>query len=793
MKLMLQTLFTLTSIACICVGANAQVQAGKDVRGSVNDALGRPIAQASVALKTGDGKTVAQAQTGRDGRFAFSGVAPGTYALVADKPSFLETTAIVVVGDSAVPETSMVMASSQALEIKVAAAKLDQARNGLSPKTGSSQYTFQKNDIDNLPQGDNTPLNDVLLRAPGVANDNFGQLHIRGDHADIQYRINGVILPEGITGFGSSLDTRFADRIDLLTGALPAQYGYRTAGVVEINTKSAYESGGRVGIYGGSHGTVQPSAELSGSTGPINYYVTGSYLQSNLGLENPTGSVNAIHDRTQQEKGFAYFSMLPTATTRISLMLGSYDGKFQIPNAPNLPADPGGIGALTGNGGTTFDSADLNESQREINRYAILALQSTLGDKTDYQVAVFQRYTSLSFNPDWIGDPLLTDCACASQLFKSDTATGIQGDASTRLNERHTMRSGFFFSNERVQSDNTTTAFPVDPVTGAVNGPLQTIQDDTAKGGNRLMGAYLQDEWKATGNLTVNYGLRADRMNEFVSAGQLSRRLGAILQLTPQTAVHAAYARYFTPPPTELVTSKTIDLFAGTSAAAPANTPNDPVLPERTNYYDVGITHRLTPELNLGLDAYYKQVTNLLDEGQFGPAPIFTPFNYQEGKVSGVEFTANYKKDNVSAYLNLSASAALGKNIVSSQANSGFSQDELNYISTNWVHLDHDQKYSATGGVSYKMGKATYNVDGIFGSGLRSGFANSDHLPAYFTMNLAATYRFDTVQLGRLDARIAVINLFDKTYEIRDGTGIGVGPPAFGERRGFYAGISKPF
>jgi outer membrane receptor protein involved in Fe transport len=80
------------------------------------------------------------------------------------------------------------------------------------------------------------------------------------------------------------------------------------------------------------------------------------------------------------------------------------------------------------------------------------------------------------------------------------------------------------------------------------------------------------------------------------------------------------------------------------------------------------------------------------------------------------------------------------------------------------VHLDHDQTYTATGGATYKMGKASFTADGIFGSGLR-----------------------------RLDGRFAIINVFDKTYEIRDGTGIGVGPPAFGERRGYYAGISKPF
>src|ERR1019366_10115445 len=81
-----------------------------------------------------------------------------------------------------------------------------------------------------------------------------------------------------------------------------------------------------------------------------------------------------------------------------------------------------------------------------------------------------------------------------------------------------------------------------------------------------------------------------------------------------------------------------------------------------------------------------------IDEGQFGPAPIFTPFNYKKGKVSGIELTGNYKKDNWTAYANLAWSAALGQNIVSSQANAGFTQAELALIATNWVHLDHDQR-----------------------------------------------------------------------------------------------------
>jgi hypothetical protein len=105
----------------------------------------------------------------------------------------------------------------------VKAKKIENSRNNISTKTGGSSYQFTKETIENLPQGQFTSLNQVLLRAPGVVQDSFGQLHIRADHSNIQYRINGVMIPEGIFGFGQIIDSNFIDNIDLLTGALPAQ------------------------------------------------------------------------------------------------------------------------------------------------------------------------------------------------------------------------------------------------------------------------------------------------------------------------------------------------------------------------------------------------------------------------------------------------------------------------------------------------------------------------------------------------------------------------------------------
>ena len=108
-----------------------------------------------------------------------------------------------------------------------------------------------------------------------------GDLHLRGEHANIQYRINDVLLPEGISGFGTELDTRFVDSLRLITGSLPAQYGFRTAGIVDLHTKSgAFEPGGSASVYGGSYDTIKPSFEYGGSKGNLNYFVDGSYNHS---------------------------------------------------------------------------------------------------------------------------------------------------------------------------------------------------------------------------------------------------------------------------------------------------------------------------------------------------------------------------------------------------------------------------------------------------------------------------------------------------------------------------------
>jgi outer membrane receptor protein involved in Fe transport len=605
---------------------------------------------------------------------------------------------------------------------------------------------------------------------------------VRGDHANLQYRINGVVIPEPIAGFGQAFDSRFADRINILTGALPAQYGYRTAGIVDIQTKSgAMDNGGAIGFLGGSHSHQETTADARGSHDGFSYFLTGSYLENDLGIENPTPERNAIHDHTRQQKGFAFFSYVIDPSSRVSAILGSSDGKFQIPNVPGV--DP----TYTLAGTPPVPSESLDARQDEKNQFQVLSYQRSSGDNLDYQLSVFHRYTDIHYQPDPVGD--LTYNGIAAQILRRNETAGFQGDLRYQLGERHTLRTGAYYSRERFAVDNTSQVFPADADGNQTSDVPLTIVDNSRLAG-RTAGVYLQDEWTPSARLTVNYGVRYDRVNTVVDENQVSPRVGATWDLSKDTRVHAGYARYFTPPPTEKIDTTSVAAFQGTTNALPSDA-NTAVKSERSNYFDAGISHQLTPDVTIGVDAYYRDIRHLQDEGQFGNALIFSAFNYEKGRIYGLELSGTYRHGGWSAYGNVGISRAMGKGIETGQFN--FDPDELEYISNNWVHLDHDQTVAASAGVSYKLGEAVLSADALYGSGLRRGFANSEHLPSYTQVNLGLTHPAVIPVIGRLDLRLAVVNLFDRSYELRDGTGIGVGAPQFGPRREYFAGISKPF
>jgi outer membrane receptor protein involved in Fe transport len=669
-------------------------------------------------------------------------------------------------------------------ELVVTAKRLDAARSAIEPALGATSYSLPDAFVNNLPGGANTQLNQVVLQAPGVAQDSFGQLHVRGDHGNIQYRLNNVILPEGLQVFGQTLSPRLAANIDLITGALPAQYGLRTAGIINITTKSGFKNGGEAGVYGGSHGVITPSLEYGGSWGATSGFVSGSYTGTDVGIESPDGRSTPLHDHSDQFQAFGYLDHILDDSSRVSAIVGTSQQKFEVPNVSGLQPDLG----LSLNGRTSFPSEQLDQRQREGTTYGIVTYLKTT-DRFTGQASFFTRYSELRYRPDVTGELLFNGIAQAAK--KTDLSLGTQLEGVYNLNAAHTIRGGVIVSHDRTTSKTTTQVFALDENGDQVSDTPISILDNQ-RSHAWTYSAYLQDEWKLADGLTVNYGLRYDRLDAFRTESQLSPRINATWIPIEGTTIHAGYARYFTPPPFELVASQTISKFVGTTAQAPG-TQNDTPRSERDDYFDIGLSQRIG-SLTLGVDAYDKQARNLIDEGQFGAPIILTPFNYRRGYARGVEFSANYAKGPLTAYANLAISRAKGKDIVSSQFN--FDPADLAYIHDHYIYLDHDQTVTASGGATYKFsGDTRASFDVIYGSGLRrdGDVPNGAKLPSYVQVNVGVAHDFTGLPGGPLTVRADVINLFDKKYEIRDGTGVGVGAPQFGPRRGVFVGVTKAF
>ncbi len=747
------------------------------ITGVVKDALGRPIKQASLSLQASDGRVVAHFSSNDAGEFSFSVGARGTYAVVATKNGFKTATAIVTVSTKGAAPIVLAMEAEKSVSLAVAATRLDKARNSLSPDTGGSKYTFSEQAIQQLPQGANTPLNQVILQAPGVAQDSYGQIHVRGDHANLQYRINGVQLPEGITGFGQVLSPRFAQSISLLTGVLPAQFGLRTAGIVDIKTKDGLlDNLADVDFYGGQRGTTQPSFEYGGSKGNFSYFVTGQYLGTDRGVEPPTPGPTAIHDTSNQGAGFGYFSYFLNSTMRLSLITGTAVNHFQIPANPNQPQ----VFVLAGV--PVYPSAKVRDNQFEQNYFNVLALQGTVGEDFDYQVAPFSRYSAVTFNPDHTGDLIYN--GAAARVFRSDWGNGFQIDTAYHGVTDHTFRLGGYFDAKRAEIDNHESTFKI--VGGVPETTPISFVDDLALQ-TWIYSGYIQDEWKLTKQLTFNYGVRFDLYDGLVRADQASPRVAAEYKLFKGTTLHAGYARQMTPPETELVLVSDIKQLEGTTGAPPSKGNGTPTV-ERDHLFDAGVTQEVIPGLNVGIDSYYKKAADLIDEGQFGPALIFETFNYAKGRVWGVEFTGSYTHENIYAYENFAYSVAQGTQVESGQFN--FTPAELSYINSHYIFLDHDQTFTNSVGAVYNWHGFAFSIDGIYGSGLRSGFANTGNLPFYIQVDAGITKRVPLPDnRGVLEFRTAIVNLADHTYLVRNGTGIGVFADQYGPRRALYGGI----
>lgn len=534
---------------------------------------------------------------------------------------------------------------------------------------------------------------------------------------------------------------------------------------------------GSVGVYGGSFGTVTPRLDYGGISGTSQYFVGLRGFRGDVGIEDPTPSYDSVHDRTAQGRAFAYLSTILSASARLVTIAGFSDSQTQIPNVP-------GLQPLGDFGGNAVPSTSLNE--RENNRYAFgLAALQTKGERFDTQLSFFARYAQVHFVPDVAGDLAFDDVA--SDVSRRSVLEGVAFDSAYRLDAHQVIRAGFDLTVEETHNDNLLTTLPV-LADGTILPTPASYGDDIAKLGINV-GGYLQDEIALTPTLALNLGLRFDQLYQYVTANQLSPRAALVFHPDPATTLHAGYARYFTPPAQSEAVGSTIGLATGTTLQ-PGVLLADPVRPERSHYFDVGADRTLRPGWTVGGDLYLKLATDYIDDGEFGEARVVTQLNYARAYSEGAELKTRYVDGGFSAYGNLSTNRTKDTRPLSNQYL--LDADDYAYISQHFIFADDVQLVTASAGASYRFGASLVSANMVYGSGLRAGFANLDHVPAYTQVNLGFAHE---LRLGAdprpLTIRLDIVNLFDTIYQLRDGSGIGVDAPQYGPRRGVFVGLSK--
>ena len=580
-----------------------------------------------------------------------------------------------------------------------------------------------------------------------------------------------------------------------------------------------FNNSGSVSFYGGSRGTFEPSFDYGGycpanspdraapskplsaaCLGGVQYFVSGRYLQTTEGIENPLPTLNAIHDFSRQERGFAYASTFLDPYTRLSLIAGTSTSSFQIPNVPDAPLF---AGLACPFGATAFNSSRLNETQNEDTQFGVLALQRSVNG-FDGQLSYFSRYDDLHFMPDPIGDLLLN--GIASDISRQSYTNGVQGDASYVINA------------------------------GAYLSPRLHRQRRAKLGGQYVVGrAYTRRSGDTAADIDHRRHRQARLARRRVCPGRMEDHRPADDEcraaLRPDVAIHR---RQSAQPARQLHLQAIHEHDAARRLRALFHAPGDgrsgagryrvvhrhhwcagnggtsPVLPERSHYFDAGIDQKIPfgcytadqkdcTTLDLGLDAYYKIAIDLLDNGNFGQALVLSAFNYAKGMNEGVEFSAKYHGGNFQAYGNLAVGQEKATQVVSNQylfdnvtmqpALGGLT--ELQYIDSHWIYTDHNQFVTGSAGLSYLWNGTTFFADMIYGSGFRTDVANIGVEAPYAQFNVSMSHDFAMPDGKPLTVRFDVVNVFDTIYQIRSGTGIGVFAPQYGPRRGFFIGIKK--
>ena len=747
--------------------------AGKTIAGFVQREDLRRTPQARIEIKDQEGNKIAETIADEAGKFSVTVPQEGTYSVNATMENLRSEYVVLKIGAEQPNPVKLTLVPATELSLEVVS-----PLPPLQYKSSGETYALSRKDIESLPKGDNQDVADLLYTLPGAAQNNYRQVHLHQEHGGLQFRIDGVPIPDTIsTVFTDVISPRSWERADIQLGGMPAEFGNRNVALIDITSKSGTSPAyGSVQMFGGSNETLNPSFEYGGTVGSkFRFYALNSALATNRGLDPPTAGHSVFHDQSQRNQTYLRADyQIDNANNLTWLFLNSV-AAFRIPTAPGGIPDP----AFTPNGFGPSPSEDINEVQRENNQYGHMVWRHDLDKSQFFSLAAYIRQTRSTFYEDF-NNALAYNSGVANSQDQFALSTGLRADYTNQLTGDHLIKAGAQYDRTQAVIKTRTQAF--DNTTGN----LDSINDDNRKIGYREE-FYLQDQYTVTEQLTLNLGLRYDLIQAYTNEGLLSPRTGVTYAFDKANVAHLFYGRQFTPAPVESVRTFNPQLL--NTSAAPEVTQSGTVQAEKSHYFEAGYNHAFEQAATLQVTGYYKLNRHLLDFGQFGTNPQLVPFNYGYGYQRGIDTSMKLKfTPSLTGQWAVGWGQARAKGLESGQFL--LSQDDINAINSQFVYLDHSQFVTSSAQLSYAFQERTI-VTGqmLYGSGLRTDgqFVNSAHVPSYTVYNASINHIIPLGGTHKLVLGFDVINLLDQTYAYNIGQGIGFGVTHYGEPRSLFA------
>ena len=695
------------------------------MEGAVHDRAGVPVVGASVQLQRDSGSPAQSASTAADGSFHFAAVEAGPYTLKVEAAGFYPAEHRFVLRPRQPQSLTIDLQRKETVQEKVEVRSTYQT---IDPEKTGSSYTFTHNDLERLPAplADNT--NDLVNNLmPGASDSHDNFLAVRGTEFSLHEFINGVsFLDNTQPQFSPGVSPQIFETVDLMTGGFTAEYGNRFGGVLDITTRSGASMAGHgdVNFRGATLDNYDLNADYGGQAGNLGYYFFVDGFTSGRYLDPP--EPKELYDFGKGSRATAQFDYHSGTKDAFKLLLMGSGANFQQPNI-------------------TEDQEAGRDAQRHLRQQtAILSWYHTFSPETLLSTSLYERVGSDRVLPTTDPDTPL------SSASRAPLTLGIKSDLS-HVWRGHVIRAGVdlvrlrelesFSFDSRGDPD----VFP--NFSGGLHGGQASI--------------YLQDHFSPVRNLWIDLGARYDYFDLVTTAAQVSPRVGLAYHFNrTKSVLHAAYNRYFSPPPIEY---SLLASFIGNNAADPDQRVGN-VRAYRQHYYEVGWSQELHPRVSLELNAYLHTGRDSFENHEISISRIFVPINFHAARSSGAELVLNMKQ---LERLGITGrfQYALSRTYFYGPITGGFAGDEP-LVAGERIVPAFDQTHTGTAQIFYHN-----RWRGFWGgSALRYGSGtiveNGPRLPQHFTCDLATGLTVWNAEARRLDFEFDVTNVSNSVYQI---------------------------